>query len=55
MNVISIEDVAIGYGAQAVQSGIRAEIRQGEIFAIVGDSGSGKSTLMKTMVGLIPA
>ena len=55
MNVISIEDVAIGYGAQAVQSGIRAEIRQGEIFAIVGDSGAGKSTLLRTMIGLIPA
>jgi phospholipid/cholesterol/gamma-HCH transport system ATP-binding protein len=55
VNVISIEDVAIGYGAQAVQSGIRAEIRQGEIFAIVGDSGSGKSTLLRTMIGLMPA
>ena len=55
MNVISIEDVAIGYGGQAVQSGIRAEIRQGEIFAIVGDSGSGKSTLLRTMIGLMPA
>jgi phospholipid/cholesterol/gamma-HCH transport system ATP-binding protein len=55
VNVISIEDVAIGYGARAVQSGIRAEIRQGEIFAIVGDSGSGKSTLLRTMIGLMPA
>ena len=55
MNVISIEDAVIGYGAQAVQSGIRAEIRQGEIFAIVGDSGSGKSTLLRTMIGLMPA
>jgi len=55
VNVISIEDAVIGYGAQAVQSGIRAEIRQGEIFAIVGDSGSGKSTLLRTMIGLMPA
>ena len=55
MNVISIEDVAIGYGGQAVQSDIRAEIHQGEIFAIVGDSGSGKSTLLRTMIGLMPA
>ena len=55
MNVISIEDDTTGYGAHAVQSGIRAEIRQGEIFAIVGDSGSGKSTLLRTMIGLMPA
>ena len=51
---ISIEDVAVGYGARAVQSGISAEIANGEIFAIVGDSGSGKSTLLKTMAGLLP-
>jgi phospholipid/cholesterol/gamma-HCH transport system ATP-binding protein len=50
---IRIEDVTIGYGAHPVQSGISAEIRAGEIFAIVGDSGSGKSTLLKAMIGLL--
>jgi phospholipid/cholesterol/gamma-HCH transport system ATP-binding protein len=52
---ISIEDLAIGYAAHPVQTGISVQIRQGEIFAIVGDSGSGKSTLLKTMIGLMPA
>jgi phospholipid/cholesterol/gamma-HCH transport system ATP-binding protein len=51
---ISIEHAAVGYGGRAVQSGISADIKKGEIFAIVGDSGSGKSTLLKTMVGLLP-
>ena len=51
---ISIEEVAVGYGGRAVQSGISVDIQSGEIFAIVGDSGSGKSTLLKTMVGLLP-
>ena len=51
---ISIEEVAVGYGGRAVQSGISVDIESGEIFAIVGDSGSGKSTLLKTMVGLLP-
>jgi|KBSSwiStaDraftv2_1062776.scaffolds.fasta_scaffold77847_3 phospholipid/cholesterol/gamma-HCH transport system ATP-binding protein len=51
---ISIDDVDIGYGGAPMQSGIRAEIGRGEIFAVVGDSGSGKSTLLKTMIGLIP-
>ena len=50
---ISLDDVDVGYGGAPVQSGIRAEIHRGEIFAIVGDSGSGKSTLLKTMIGLI--
>jgi phospholipid/cholesterol/gamma-HCH transport system ATP-binding protein len=52
---ISIDNVAVGYGGQAVQRGISVEIEDKEIFAIVGDSGSGKSTLLKTMVGLLPA
>ena len=50
---IRIEDLTIGYGGQAVQSGIDLNIASGEIFAIVGDSGSGKSTLMKAMIGLL--
>jgi phospholipid/cholesterol/gamma-HCH transport system ATP-binding protein len=50
---ISVQNVAIGYGGQAVQSGISVDIGKAEIFAIVGDSGSGKSTLLKTMAGLL--
>ena len=50
---IVVENVAVGYGGRAVQSGISAEIAAREIFAIVGDSGSGKSTLMKSMIGLL--
>lgn len=51
--LISVKDVAVGYGGKPVQSGIDLDIAQGEIFAIVGDSGSGKSTLLKSMVGLL--
>jgi phospholipid/cholesterol/gamma-HCH transport system ATP-binding protein len=54
MNVISLEALSIGYGAQPVQSAISAHIGTGEIFAVVGDSGSGKSTLLRTMIGLMP-
>jgi phospholipid/cholesterol/gamma-HCH transport system ATP-binding protein len=50
---IRIENVSVGYGTEAVQTGISVDIQNGEIFAIVGDSGSGKSTLLKTMVGLL--
>lgn len=52
---ISIRDLSVGYGARPAQSGIRAEIGRGEIFAVVGDSGSGKSTLLRTLIGLMPA
>jgi len=53
LNMISIEDLTLGYGPRPVQSGISAQIGEGEIFAIVGDSGSGKSTLLRTMIGLM--
>lgn len=53
--MISIRQVAVGYGSTPVQTGIDAEIARGEIFAVVGDSGSGKSTLLRTMIGLMPA
>jgi phospholipid/cholesterol/gamma-HCH transport system ATP-binding protein len=52
--VISIDNVSVGYGVHAAQSGVNAHIGDGEIFAIVGDSGSGKSTLLRTMIGLMP-
>jgi phospholipid/cholesterol/gamma-HCH transport system ATP-binding protein len=55
LNMISIEDLTVGYGPHPVQTGISAQIGEGEIFAIVGDSGSGKSTLLRTMIGLMPA
>jgi phospholipid/cholesterol/gamma-HCH transport system ATP-binding protein len=50
---ISVQNVTVGYGGQAVQSGISVDIGKAEIFALVGDSGSGKSTLLKTMAGLL--
>ena len=51
---IRLEDVALGYAADTVQSGVSAAIAQGEVFAVVGDSGSGKSTLLKALIGLMP-
>jgi phospholipid/cholesterol/gamma-HCH transport system ATP-binding protein len=53
--LISIRNLAVGYGTRPAQTGIEADIRRGEIFAVVGDSGSGKSTLLRTMIGLMPA
>ena len=52
--MISLDDLTIGYGPDPVQTGISAQIAEGEIFAVVGDSGSGKSTLLRTMIGLMP-
>jgi phospholipid/cholesterol/gamma-HCH transport system ATP-binding protein len=49
---IEVRELAIGFGARVVQSGIAFSVRRGEIFVVMGDSGCGKSTLMRNMIGL---
>lgn len=50
--VISVRNLAVGYGNQVVLQGINFEVHCGEVLAIIGTSGSGKSTLLKNMIGL---
>jgi phospholipid/cholesterol/gamma-HCH transport system ATP-binding protein len=50
--LIQVEDVTIAYGDFVVVKDINFEVRQGEIFVILGGSGCGKSTLMKNIIGL---
>ena len=49
---VSVRDLTLAYGDRVIQSGLRFEVRRGEIFVIMGDSGCGKSTLMRHMTGL---
>jgi ABC-type Mn2+/Zn2+ transport system ATPase subunit len=46
--------LSVGYGREAVVSGIDFELARGECLALVGVNGSGKSTLLKTLAGLLP-
>jgi len=50
--VITVEGLAAGYGDQIVLENINFDVRQSEIFIILGGSGCGKSTLLKYMIGL---
>jgi len=50
--VIAVEGLVAGYGDQIVLENINFDVRQGEIFIILGGSGCGKSTLLKYMIGL---
>jgi len=52
--LISVEDLACGYGGRAVVNEVNLTVRSGDFYALIGVNGSGKSTFLKTLVGLIP-
>jgi phospholipid/cholesterol/gamma-HCH transport system ATP-binding protein len=51
--VISVEEVAAGYGEDIILKDISFTVYKGEVFAILGGSGCGKSTLLKLIIGLV--
>ncbi|HXG50543.1 MAG TPA: ATP-binding cassette domain-containing protein [candidate division Zixibacteria bacterium] len=52
--LISLRDVAVGYGSHVVLSGITFDLRHGEFIGLAGPNGSGKTTLMRSILGLLP-
>ena len=50
--MINIKNLNKHYGDIKVLNNISIDIKEGEIFAIVGHSGAGKSTLMRCINGL---
>ena len=52
MSHIEAKDLTMGYGDFVVQRDLNFEVRNGDIFIIMGGSGCGKSTLLKLMIGL---
>ncbi len=51
-NAIEIKDLKKSYGSHMVLKGISFEIKQGEIFALLGINGAGKTTSLECMEGL---
>jgi len=47
MNIIKISNLNKNYGEREVLKNINLEIREGEIFAVIGPSGAGKTTLLR--------
>ncbi|MBO7475729.1 MAG: ATP-binding cassette domain-containing protein, partial [Campylobacter sp.] len=50
--MIKIENLHKSFGNNDIIKGVSADIKKGEIFAIVGHSGAGKSTLLRCINGL---
>jgi ABC-type branched-subunit amino acid transport system ATPase component len=54
MSALAVETLEGGYGGTPVLRGVTFDVREGEIFAVLGKNGMGKTTLLKTLIGLLP-
>ncbi len=52
-NIIQVENLTVGYDETVIVEDVSFNVKEGEIFVILGGSGSGKSTLLKAMIGLL--
>ncbi len=50
MNVVEVKEVVTRFGSNTVHDKISFNIKEGEIFGILGGSGSGKTTLLREMI-----
>jgi phospholipid/cholesterol/gamma-HCH transport system ATP-binding protein len=50
--IIKVEDLTVAYDGNVVLRDINFEVRQSEVFVILGGSGCGKTTLLKNMISL---
>ncbi len=53
-NALEVRNLDCGYGRKLILRGLNFQVRDGEIFVIMGESGCGKSTLLKHLIGLNP-
>jgi len=52
--LLSVDALVVGYQGHPLLPPINAQVRRGELWALVGRNGSGKTTLLRTLLGLLP-
>ena len=50
-NVLTTEDLAIGYPKRTLATGLNLSLHRGEALGIIGANGTGKTTFLKTVLG----
>ncbi|HKS85720.1 MAG TPA: ABC transporter ATP-binding protein [Pseudolabrys sp.] len=50
--MLAVEDLEVFYGDAQALDGIRLDIKEGEIVAVVGSNGAGKTSLIRTIAGM---
>jgi phospholipid/cholesterol/gamma-HCH transport system ATP-binding protein len=50
--IIRVEELTARYGDNTIFNRVSFDVKQGEVFVILGGSGCGKSTMLKHMIGL---
>ncbi|HYP16448.1 MAG TPA: ATP-binding cassette domain-containing protein, partial [Opitutus sp.] len=49
---IKVDALACGYDGRTILKDVTFQVRQGEIFFVIGGSGCGKSTLLRNLIGI---
>lgn len=51
--LLKLDDVSVGYGANAILSGVNLTLNPGDRIGLLGTNGAGKSTLIKLLAGVL--
>lgn len=52
--LLSVKNLKVSLSGEKIIDNLSFDVKEGEIFTILGQNGSGKSVLIKTILGFLP-